>query len=195
MSPPSIPPELGGVVLTGGGAARVGGADKASIEVAGETLLERALRALAEVQDVVVVGDEVPTGRPVTFLREDPPGGGPAAGLLAGLAGFPRVPRLVVVLAVDMPLVTPGTVRRLAASAAVDGALLVDGDGRRQYLCAVYRTEALLAAAPEPPEQHGLPVRRLVGKLDLVEVPAVGGEAQDVDTWDDLRALRSQLEG
>jgi molybdopterin-guanine dinucleotide biosynthesis protein A len=195
MSPPVIPPELGGVVLTGGGAARFGGADKASIEVAGETLLERALRALAEVQDVVVVGDEVPTGRPVTFLREDPPGGGPAAGLLAGLAGFPRVPRLVVVLAVDMPLVTPGTVRRLAASAAVDGALLVDGDGRRQYLCAVYRTEALRAAAPGLPEQHGLPVRRLVGDLELVEVPAVGGEAQDVDTWDDLRAVRSQLEG
>ena len=77
------------------------------------TLLEHVLGALAEVPEVVVVGDEVVTSRPVTFVREDPAGGGPAAGLLAGLAGFPRPPRLVVVLAVDMPLVTTATVRRL----------------------------------------------------------------------------------
>ena len=182
-------------MLSGGGAARFGGADKASIELAGETLLERALGALGEIADVVVVGEEVPTSRPVTFLREDPPGGGPAAGLLAGLAGFPHPPRLVVVLAVDMPLVTVATVQRLVLAAEYDGSLLVDAGGRRQYLCAAYRTEALLASAPETSRQHGLPVRRLVGDLRLAEVPALEGEAQDVDTWDDLRALRSRLDG
>jgi molybdopterin-guanine dinucleotide biosynthesis protein A len=186
---------LGAIVLTGGSAVRFQGADKASIELAGATLLEHVLRALADVPEVVVVGDEVGTSRPVTFLREDPPGGGPAAGLLAGLAGFPRLPRLVVVLAVDMPLVTTATVNRLLMSVDKDGALLVDGGGRRQYLCAVYRTEALLAAAPAPEEQPGLPVRRLVGDLNLTEVPAISGEAQDVDTWEDLLALRERLEG
>ncbi len=193
---------MGGVVLTGGGAARFGGADKASIELDGETLLERSLRALAEVPEVVVVGDQVVTSRPVTFLREDPPGGGPAAGLLAGLAGFPRPPRLLVVLAVDMPLVTAATVRRLTLAVGtdkevdgVDGALLVDEGGRQQYLCAAYRTSALLAAAPEAGDQHGLAVRRLVGGLRLVEVPAVDDEARDVDTWDDLRDLRARSEG
>jgi len=189
------PAELGGIVLTGGGAVRFQGADKASIELAGATLLEHALGALAEVPDVVVVGDEVATSRPVTFRREDPPGGGPAAGLLAGLAGFPRTPRLVVVLAVDMPLVTTGTVRRLILAHGEDGALLVDDDGRLQYLCAIYRTEALLAAAPPLEEQHGLPMRRLVAVLGLAEVPALAGEAQDVDTWADLVALRSRMEG
>ena len=159
--------ELGGVVLSGGTAARFQGADKASMEVAGLSLLEHVLGALAEVPEVVVVGDELVTSRPVTFLREDPAGGGPAAGLLAGLTGFPRPPRLVVVLAVDMPLVTTATVRRLLEAADEDGALLVDDDGRRQYLCAAYRTEALLAAAPPLEEQHGLPVKRLVGDLRL----------------------------
>lgn len=189
--------ELGGIVLTGGGAARLGGVDKASIEVAGSTLLERALRALSEIPDVVVVGDEVSTSRPVTFLREDPPGGGPAAGLLAGLSGFPRRPRRLVVLAVDMPLVTAATVRRLtrAAEGSQDGALLLDGDGRRQYLCAVFRTESLLSAAPPPSGQHGLPMRRLVGGLRLAEVVSVGGEAQDVDSGEDLLAVRARLEG
>jgi molybdopterin-guanine dinucleotide biosynthesis protein A len=163
------------------------------MEVGGLTLLEHALGALAEVPEVVVVGDELVTSRPVTFLREDPAGGGPAAGLLAGLAGFPRPPRLVVVLAVDMPRVTTATVRRLVEAVADAGALLVDENGRRQYLCAAYRTEALLAAAPPLEEQHGLPMRRLVDDLRLAEVPALGGETRDVDTWEDLLELREQL--
>jgi molybdopterin-guanine dinucleotide biosynthesis protein A len=191
--------QLGAVVLTGGSAVRIQGADKASIELAGLTLLEHVLGALVEVPEVVVVGDEVPTSRPVTFRREDPPGGGPAAGLLAGLAGFPRPPRLVVVLAVDMPLVTAATLRRLSlvldADPEWDGALLLDGAGRRQYLCALYRTDALRAAAPPPEEQHGLAMHRLVGGLRLAEVKELPGETRDLDTWDDLVALREQLEG
>ena len=169
--------ELGGIVLTGGSAVRFQGADKASIEIAGVTLLEHALGALSEVPDVVVVGDEVMTSRPVGFVREDPHGGGPAAGVLAGLSAFPGLPRLVVVLAVDMPLVTTATVNRLMLSADEDGALLVDEDGRRQYLCAIYRTEALLTAAPPLEEQHGLPMRKLVSGLRLGRGPGgvVGG--------------------
>lgn len=186
--------DLGGIVLAGGDAVRFQGADKASLEIAGRTLLEHALDALAEVLDVVVVGDELQTSRPVTFLRETPPGGGPAAGLLAGLSGFPRTPARVVVLAVDMPLVTPATVSRLALAAEEDGALLVDDDGRRQYLCAVYRTEALFAAAPPLEKQYGLSARTLVAGLQLAEVAATAGETQDVDTWKDLLSLRARME-
>ncbi len=182
-------------MLTGGGAARLQGADKASMEIGGSTLLEHVLGALADVPEVVVVGDEVITSRPVGFVREDPPGGGPAAGILAGLAGFPRRPRLVVVLAVDMPFVTPATVSRLMLSAEDDGALLLDAAGRRQFLCALYRSEALLAAAPPVEEQHGLPMHRLVSGLRLAEVPALGWEARDVDTWEDLTELRERLDG
>ena len=198
MSPGS-PAELGGVVLSGGGAARFQGADKASMEVGGTTLLEHVLAALAEVTEVVVVGEELVTSRPVTFVREDPVGGGPAAGLLAGLTGFPRPPRLTVVLAVDMPMVTTDTVRRLRVAGERDGdgdgALLVDEDGRRQYLCGVYRTESLRRAAPAYEQQHGLSMRALLSDLDLVEVPALPGESRDVDTWEDLSALRERLGG
>lgn len=187
--------ERGGVVLSGGTASRFQGADKASIEVGGSTLLEHVLGALAEVPEVVVVGEEVLTSRPVSFVREDPPLGGPAAGLLAGLAAFPRLPEVVVVLAVDMPLVTTDTVRRLLAHVEGDGALLVDENGRRQFLCAAYRTEALGAAAPPVERRHGLSVRELVGGLRLAEVPALPGEADDVDTWEDLAAARQRLGG
>lgn len=194
MAPPAAL-ETGAVVLTGGGAVRLQGADKSSIEVGGRTLLDRVLAALSDIDEVVVVGAEVGTSRPVTWLREDPPGGGPAAGLLAGLSGFPRTPEHVVVLAVDLPLVTNDTVRRLRDACRGDGALLVDTDGRRQLLCGIYRTAALLEAAPPVEQQPGLAVRALVDALDLVEVPALAGEADDVDTWEDLTALRERLEG
>ena len=188
---------LGAVVLTGGSGSRMGGVDKGAIELDGVTLLERALAATMTAVEVVVVGDQVPTTRPVTWTREDPAGGGPAAGLLAGLDRFLRPPDLVAVLAVDMPLVGPGTFARLAGSldAAHDGALLVDAAGKRQPLCGVYRRAALERGRPEDREQeHGLPVHRLLGTLDLLEVPAVDREADDVDTWTDLLALREARE-
>ena len=187
--------ELAAVVLSGGRAERLQGADKATLEVGGATLLDRVLAALEEVPEVVVVGDPVPTRRGVTFTREDPVGGGPAAAILAGARALPRTPRLLVVMAVDAPLVTTATVSRLLLSSAEHGALLVDETGRRQYLCAVYLTEALLAAAPERGDETGLAVRRLVADLDLAEVPAVAWEARDVDTWEDLSAVRERLDG
>ena len=182
-------------MLAGGTAARMGGIDKASIEVDGVTLLERSLAATLSAPEVVVVGEQVPTTRPVTWTVEDPPSGGPAAGLLTALDRFLVPPDLVAVLAVDMPRVSVGTVARLTwaveADPAADGAVLVDPDGRRQPLAAVYRRASLDAARPPSYEQqHGLPMRRLVGLLRLVDVPVVGDEARDVDTWDDLRDLR-----
>ncbi len=191
------PLRLGAVVLAGGTAVRMDGVDKASIELDGVTLLERALAATMTAVEVVVVGDQVPTSRPVTWTFEDPRGGGPAAGVLAGLDRFLRPPDLVAVLAVDMPRVSPATFARLAEAVApdVDGAVLLDTAGRRQWLCAVYRRTSLEAARPTRREdEHGLPAHRLLEGLRLVEVPAVDHEAEDVDTWVDLRELRQDRE-
>jgi molybdopterin-guanine dinucleotide biosynthesis protein A len=187
------PLRLGAVVLAGGTAARMDGVDKAAIEVGSVTLLERALAAVMSAVEVVVVGHQVPTTRPVTWTLEDPPSGGPAAGLLAGLDRFLREPELVVVLAVDMPRVTAGTVARLTwtveGDPSCDGAVLLDPSGRRQPLAAVYRVAALRRAAPDLEHRHGLPVHRLLRGLALSDVPVVGDEARDVDTWEDLRDL------
>jgi molybdopterin-guanine dinucleotide biosynthesis protein A len=184
------------VVLAGGTGARLGGVDKASIEVDGVTLLERTLAATMTATEVVVVGAEAPTSRPVTWTLEDPPLGGPAAGLLCALDRFATAPDLVAVIAVDMPKVNAATVARLVwaveADTAADGAVLLDREGRRQTLAAVYRHSALIAARPgDPGQEHGLPMRRLVAGLRLVEVPAVGDEGRDVDTWADVRDLQS----
>lgn len=185
----SSPIALGAVILAGGTAARMGGVDKASIELAGRTLLEHALDAVIDAGEVVVVGEWVRTHRPVTFTREDPPRGGPAAGLLAGLDAFARAPRQLAVLAVDMPLVTLSTMARMRRAAeGHDGAVLCDGTGRRQ-LALVLDTARLRAVRPAYGDEHGLPLHRLTAGLDLVEVVAVDDEARDVDGWADLRDL------
>src|SRR5881409_3827494 len=76
------------VVLAGGGSRRLG-RDKLAEDLDGRPVLRALLdgvRAVAPDAEVVVVG---PPGRAVAgaiVVREDPPGGGPVAGLAAGLA-------------------------------------------------------------------------------------------------------------
>lgn len=183
-----------GVLLAGGTAARMDGIDKASIELGGRTLLEICLDAFLDADEVVVVGPRtVRTTRPVTFTREDPPLGGPVAGLLTGVDMLLRPPQLIGVLAVDMPRVSPYTFRRLREATAGhegghDGAFLNDPSGRRQ-LCGVLTAEALGRVRPDLEGQHGMSLRSLLADLDLAEVAAIGDEARDIDTWADLRDL------
>ena len=178
-----------GVVLAGGTAARMDGVDKSGVELGGRTLLAYAVDALLDADEVVVVGPAVRTERPVTFVTEDPPRGGPVAGLLTGVDALLRTPRLIGVLAVDMPRVTPATFRRLReAAAGRDGAFLVDGEGRRQ-LAGVLDAARLAGVRPDLEGQHGMALHRLLAPLDLAAVPAVGDEAADIDSWADLRDL------
>jgi molybdopterin-guanine dinucleotide biosynthesis protein A len=202
--------EFDAVVLAGGRAERLGGADKAALEVGGTTLLERALAAVSGARRVVVVGDERPTSRPVLWTREHPAYGGPVAAAYAGLDALRRgsrsqlsrdtpmrttqthpTTRLVVVLAVDMPGVTVGTVARLvAAVGGQDGAVLTDG-GRRHLAMAV-TSSALDRARPEP--AAGAAMRGLWAALDLAEVTARGAEAHDVDSRADLPEVLAGLD-
>lgn len=180
------------VILAGGRAARLGGADKASMEIDGRTLLARALDAVIDAAEVVVVGEAVPTDRPVTFCLEDPRYGGPAAALLTGRDALLRDVTRLAVLAVDMPHLTATTLRRLLDAAADgDGAVLTDPAGRRQ-LALVVDPARLDDVRPGHEEQHNLPLNRLLRPLDLVEVSAAGDEHRDVDTWADLRDVRSR---
>lgn len=178
------------VIVAGGQGARLGGFDKGSVEIDGRTLLDRALDAVVDAAEVVVVGEQVPTERPVTFVLEDPRQGGPVAALLTGCDALLRRTPTVVVIAVDMPQLTSATVRRLQEAAdGRDGAVLVGPDGRRQ-LALVLERDCLDRVRPDLEGQHGFPVHRLLADLDLVEVAARGQEHRDVDTWADLGELR-----
>lgn len=74
------------VVLAGGTARRLDGVSKPDVELHGRRLLDHALAATAGASRVVVVAPdsvEVPVG--VLRTLEDPPYGGPVAGIAAGL--------------------------------------------------------------------------------------------------------------
>ncbi len=173
------------VILTGGTASRLGGLDKAGLELAGRSLLDRAVAAVAGADEVVVVGPATGLPSDVLVTREDPAGGGPLAGVAAGVAALRSGHDRVVVLAVDMPRVTAATVARLlAASADVDGAWLTSRDGRRQ-LAGVVRPSLVPAQA----DAHGAPARLLMTAGSVRDVPALGDEADDVDTWEDVARL------
>ncbi|NKI41053.1 DUF6457 domain-containing protein [Streptomyces physcomitrii] len=78
-------PRFDAVVLAGGGARRLGGADKPGLRVGGRRLLDRVLTACAAAERTVVVAAPRATVRPVRWTREEPPGSGPVAALAAGL--------------------------------------------------------------------------------------------------------------
>ncbi|MFJ7064140.1 DUF6457 domain-containing protein [Streptomyces sp. NPDC101115] len=73
------------IVLAGGAARRLGGADKPGVRVGGRPLLDRVLAACRDAGRIVVVAEPRATAHPVEWAREEPPGGGPVAALDAGL--------------------------------------------------------------------------------------------------------------
>ena len=141
------------IVLAGGAARRLGGVDKALVDVGGTTMLDRVLAAAApNVDELVVVGPQRPTEVPsVRFTLEDLPGGGPVPAVITGLALVPEADA-VVVLAVDLPLLVPGHVATLLAGLAdgdADAVAAADHRGQPNPLLAAYRVDSLRAAASE----------------------------------------------
>jgi molybdopterin-guanine dinucleotide biosynthesis protein A len=178
--------DFAAVLLAGGRGRRMGGVHKPALVVAGRTLLDRSIAAVQPADPVVVVGPETPTDQRVLWTRENPPGGGPVAGLAAGLALIGD--GLVAVLAADLVGVTADTVARLRAAVSADGAVL--DDGHRQWLIGVWRAEALRRVLPENPADASL--RSVLGALDYAPVAAAPGETVDVDTPADLARVASQ---
>ncbi|MEU9920600.1 NTP transferase domain-containing protein [Streptomyces griseoluteus] len=142
-------------MLAGGGARRLGGADKPGVRVGGRALLDRVLAACADAATTVVVADPRATVRPVRWAREEPAGGGPVAALDAGLRR--TTAEYAVVLSADLPFLGADTVHRLLAALRdgdADGAMLTDDDGRDQPLVAAYRTASLRRALADLATEH-----------------------------------------
>lgn len=182
------------MVLAGGGARRLGGADKPALLVGGRSLLDRVLAACPDAGATVVVGPSRETVRGgVRWTREQPPGGGPVAAIAAGLVHVSA--ERVLLLAADLPFLDRPTVTRLLAAldpAETDAALLVDAAGRDQPLAAAYRTAPLRASLAALGDPAGLPLRRLTAPLRTVRLADPAGVAYDCDTWEELAQARER---
>lgn len=184
------------VVLAGGRGARLGGVDKAALEVGGRTLLSRALAATGGAARTIVVGPSRPLPPGVLTVIEHPPGGGPAAALAAGLVAVEA--EVVVALACDLPHLTGDRVARLvrtlSARAAADGVAYTDEEGRRQPLAAAYRAAVLRSAYHRLGEPHGASLHRLTRLLTVIELADDPETAMDCDTWADVARARDLVE-
>lgn len=127
-----------GVVLAGGRSSLMG-RDKALIEMDGRTLLDRALDLLEpQVQELLVVGDPEKYAHVGPFvIADDVPGIGPLGGIITAMR-YASNDRLLII-ACDMPNLTPSLLSFLKAAFPVDGYALVPAcDGRPEPLAAAY---------------------------------------------------------
>ncbi|WP_229052357.1 NTP transferase domain-containing protein [Aeromicrobium sp. Leaf350] len=173
------------IVLAGGQSRRLG-RPKQDVVLGGATLLQRTLAAVEHAGTVVVVGpprDDLPPG--VLQTRESPAGGGPVAGVVAGLSALNGQggARDVLVLACDMPLVDR-VVAELETCGGADAVLLRDRD-RLQPLAARFRVDALRAAAAGV-DADGASMRALLSRLVVTPHDVAPGTTDDVDRPDDL---------
>jgi len=183
-------PPVAGLLLTGGASRRLGVA-KATLLLDGERLVDRVARVLVGVAATVVeVGPGYTT---LAAVREEPPGSGPLAALVAGAAALGARDdraRAALVLAVDLPFVDAPLLAWLASHPA-PGTVVPVVDGVPQTLCARYSHDAL-AVAPDLVAAGERSMRALLDRVDVHEATEVEWRAvasartfADVDTPED----------
>ena len=180
-------PEFDAILLAGGRGSRRGGVSKADLTVGGRRLLDVVLEAVRYARTTVVVGQvAAPDGVLVTL--EDPPGTGPAAGIVAGLEAVAQPAGWTVVLACDLPGVQAAVPRLLAATARdddLDGYCLASPEGNPQWLLGIHRTPRLRLVAQTYGDPRNRSVRGLLAGLRLGLLPDADDDGRDVDTWVD----------
>ena len=185
---------VAGLLLAAGAGRRMGG-PKALVELDGEPLVARGLRALRAAgldPRVVVLGAHAEQAR-AAVVAADPAAAvvvaqdwadGMGASLRAGLAGLADVDAVLVLL-VDTPGIGPEALARVAAAATRDGLVRGSYDGRPGHpvLLGAEHLAGVAAAAHDDVGARGY----LAGRDDVrpVEVGDVATR-DDVDTPADL---------
>jgi molybdopterin-guanine dinucleotide biosynthesis protein A len=166
------------IVLSGGTNRRFG-SDKSAALLHGITLLDHVLSFIPKEIKTVVVGKDV---------LEEPPLGGPVAGIARGLQEIDT--EFVAVAAVDMPYGS-ALFSQLLNAISADAAMPIDADGFKQPLCGIYRRVALLSAIEKLGNPHGQSMRALCELLAIDEVQVDARALIDIDTPEDLISAHS----
>lgn len=207
-------------MIIGGGQSSRMGQDKAQLEKSGRTLLEHAIDALDFCSEIVVVAPERKLHArdawpPVRFCLEDPPLGGPVAGVAAGVAALESSGEVggsgssgvhspdidVIVLPVDMPNPHEAVAQLRAASlggdggvgGGADGVALEDEEGWIQYLLGRYRLSSMRRALEELGDPRDKSMRKFGTLLQVTPVPVSNDTLIDVDTPQDAKTQGIKL--
>lgn len=172
-------------ILAGGHGTRLGGVDKAAVDLNGRSILEHQLAALGPLarEILVVANDDRRVGDPrLTVVYDPDPHAGVLPALLAALEA--ATSDLMLLVACDMPFVSRRLVEHLIELAADYDAVVPRVDGYEQVMHAVYRVEPCRAAVKSALEQGR---RRMIAFLDDVRTLMV--DESDIRPYDP--ALRS----
>ena len=176
------------LILTGGTSNRFG-SDKSEAIFEGKALIDFLLSSIPAGVAVVIVGpdrDEFPSE--ILMIQEVPPGGGPVAGIAAGLSLIET--EYVAVLATDMPYsaaLVPLLLENLFNE--VEAAVVVDSEGFQQPFSGVYRASSLLKVLGTNEPLIGRSMRSVLVALKVKEVPINTDGSRlllDIDTREDL---------
>lgn len=198
------------LVLAGGTGERLGGRSKADLCL-GQRLLDLLLEGCAPSvtgQTVVVAPSTVGVPDGMWRVLEDPPLGGPLAGIGTGIdhllthgARDTNHGVAVGIVSVDSPgfvTIFPQLQAALAQAPERDGAIAFGGSPKAfdQYLMGVYRLGALNACLTQVRSQSPSGLRdqgvcKWLGALDLERVSSTAELCRDIDTPDDLVWWRS----
>lgn len=181
-------------LIIGGGRSKRMGTNKGELTLEGRTLLERAVDAVSDATLAIVVAQEVeltpaPRWPEVRFTLENPPFGGPVAGIAAGVAQLSdrSDAEEVIILPVDAPSVSDAAGELGAARPGPDGVVLQDPHGWPQYLFGRYRLGSLRRALGELGRVRGVSVRSFGELLNVARVVVDRELVADVDTPEQAR--------
>lgn len=138
--------EVTAVILAGGEGLRMGGA-KPLRRLAGERLIDRALRLARGWCETVAVAVREPSQvEPVDaeLIYDEATVPGPIGGLVAGLRfGRARDHSLLLTIPADMPFLPADLLDRLAGAIRAEGCALAASDGQLHPVCALWHAAAL----------------------------------------------------
>ncbi|MEY3732729.1 MAG: putative molybdopterin-guanine dinucleotide biosynthesis protein [Actinomycetota bacterium] len=184
---------LAAIVIAGGESRRFGSDKLALRDAEGRVLLDVMVEAVAAIADpVIVVGPERPLGSDVIWTREDPPGGGPCAALIAAIDCLPAEATHVAVLAGDAPAggAAVEALRQVIDDAAA--AVVTDAGGREQPMTAVYAVQPLREALRAYGDGRDMSVRQVLDDLRPQTVVAIidrWSASADIDVPEDASRL------
>jgi molybdopterin-guanine dinucleotide biosynthesis protein A len=166
------------------------------MDFAGEPLIARILKGLPK-GEVIISGPEFEQNiRKITFVQENPPGGGPVAAIAAAMA-LVESPD-VFLIATDMPFAGEIVNRLLVQNFSSNALIPVDALGKRQPLCARYKTRALLQALKILGDPNDKSMRSLLAELDKQELETIEellvedsmlSKLVDIDTKEDYEKI------
>lgn len=184
---------IGGLILAAGAGTRFGGESKLLAPLDGRPLVEYAIRAQCDVDElervVVVLGahasdlcDQVDFGRAQPIVCEDW-NTGQAASLRCGLRALEGADKVIVTLG-DSPLVTPALISRFIDE---PGGTRAQYDGRPGHPV-VLEAEQIRALATLSGDQGARDILRGGATIECGQLCS----GRDVDTPDDLEAIRDE---